>query len=354
MLMQFVARTALLLFGQLNVRHASMSLCDPHTDLCRWADAHGVQRSVHVGPSKFGGNGLVATKAMAARAEALRVPLSLCLGVTRDDDYLFATQLAMKLHNGEAEEYRRALPPPPSVLHRWHELDLAALQNATLASEAARWRETRRAQYELASQSEADASIGESRFNDLYDIVAARTLGARGDTTDTLRLVPLVSMAQHSCTAGGQFAVRDNCFCLLSGQACDAGGEIFLDYGSRTSDEFLLQYGFVPDRNRHDAATISLGTLAGAAVAHVDWTSVETASSDVRDACSAMLEEMPTSLATDIELLRAAERESEAGDATSSEEYKMALRYRIAKKQLLTAVAGVPAVTAATSAFARL
>lgn len=347
MLMQTVLRTAIvapLLLPRGPLR-ADVSLCAPHEALAEWADDNGVKRSVYIGQSKFGGNGLLAAKALAPGDEVLSVPLDLCVGVTRDEDRLFATQLAMKLHCGAADEYTRALPPPPAVLHRWQEADLLELQNATLVAEATRWRLTRREQYELAAQ--FLTSITEPRFNDLYDCVAARTLGARGDAEGTLRLVPLVSMAQHSCTTGGQFAVRGDAFCLLAGRACEPGDEIFLDYGARTSDEFALQYGFIPDRNRHDAATVPLGTSD--AVAHVDWSSAERASREVRKACQALLDDLPTSLATDIDLLRAAEAE-----VATTEEYAMALRYRIAKKQLLTAVAGVPAVTAATSAFARL
>jgi len=37
-----------------------------------------------------------------------------------------------------------------------------------------------------------------------------------------------------------------------------AGGEVLLDYGARPSDEFLLQYGFAPERNPHDGATLRL------------------------------------------------------------------------------------------------
>ena len=62
----------------------------------------------------------------------------------------------------------------------------------------------------------------------------------------------------------------------------------------------------------------------------------------MRDACELQLATMPTSLAEDVTLAASA-------DGTAS----LALSYRVAKKQLLSAVAGHAAASAATSAFAR-
>ena len=334
--------TPLLVALPMQARHAAVALCSPHAALFEWADANGAVRCVQIGPSKFGGLGLVATKSVAAGAELLRIPLELSVGVPRDEQNTWAMRLAMRLHNGERKRYSRALPAAPNVLHRWTASQLAQLQNATLVDEAARWRNTRREHHELA---QTIAPIDEPSFNEIYDCVAARTFGARGEQ-DTLRLVPLISMAQHSCTTGGQFALRGDAVCLLSGRALAAGDEVFLDYGARTSDEFALQYGFVPDRNKHDAATVPLDT--GGEVAQVRWEDADDAPSDVRDACTALLASLPSTLAADIDELRAAESEG-AEEATL-----IALRYRVAKKQLLTAVAGVPAVSEATSAFARM
>jgi hypothetical protein len=111
--------------------------------------------------------------------------------------------------------------------------------------------------------------------------------------------------------------------------------------------QFALQYGFVPERNPHDGLAVPL--MSGGS-AHVEWSSVATASQTVRDACAAHLAAMPTSLAYDVQMLRELQaRESAADD---DDELCVALRYRIAKKQLLSAVSGAPAASAATSAFA--
>ena len=83
---------------------------------------------------------------------------------------------------------------------------------------------------------------------------------------------------------------------------------------------------------------------------HVGWASCDTASQEVRDSCAALLATMPTSLAEDVAALR--ELDAAAQPDEQSARASLALRYRIAKKQLLSAVAGQPAACAATSAFA--
>ena len=129
--------------------------------------------------------------------------------------------------------------------------------------------------------------------------------------------------------------------------------------GERTACQFALQYGFVPDHNRHDMLTVSVGDSRR--LLHVGWNCAAASTPvEVRDACAELLRSMPTSLAEDVDMLRALEaRDVEAALAEESslvgkllEERAIALRYRISKKQLLAAVSGLPASCAATSAFA--
>ena len=127
--------------------------------------------------------------------------------------------------------------------------------------------------------------LAEERFSDLYDLACSCALGARGEaginggaSGDTLRLVPMLDMAQHCPSAGGQFALRGDRICLLACRSCEEGVECYLDYKERTSDEFALQYGFVPERNLHDALTLPVeGSGSRQSVVHVDWSSARSA-----------------------------------------------------------------------------
>mmetsp|Transcript_72905 Transcript_72905/g.161989 ORF Transcript_72905/g.161989 Transcript_72905/m.161989 type:complete len:155 (-) Transcript_72905:260-724(-) len=121
-----------------------------------------------------------------------------------------------------------------------------------------------------------------------------------------------------------------------------AGGEVLLDYGARPSDEFLLQYGFAPERNPHDGATLRLPCGTRYSFGWED-SGIRT-SSVVRAACEQSLAAMPTSLADDVEAFA-----MQCGNNTT---LACALRYRIGKKQLLSAIAGHAAASAETSAFA--
>lgn len=350
---------------------------DPIQSLHEWADRHGAARSVRVGPSRFGGRGLVATDAVVADAPLLSIPLDLTIsthrGTTQDAEH-WATRLALKLYHARLEEtpppHVLALPSPPNVPHRWSDSWLHELQNATLAGEAQRWRQLRREQFILACASISEARPArwsEAEFNDLYDLSCSRALGARaerdGGDCDTLRLVPLLDMAQHCPTAGGRFALSrgGEHLTLFAGRRCVEGDECYLDYGRRASDEFLLQYGFVPERNVYDSLSIRVEGARGARELHLSWRDVESASQEVRDACAAMLASMPSTLAEDVSLLEQASEHAsssdESRDASSDgsiphDVLVTALRYRVGKKQLLRAIAGAPPACAATSAFA--
>ena len=115
--------------------------------------------------------------------------------------------------------------------------------------------------------------------------------------------------------------------------------------------QFLLQYGFIPDRNTHDAITVPLGL--GEQAVCVRWESLDSITPEVRAACAVMLEALPTSLTEDLKMLDDLQESGE--DSTHGHATRCtALRYRIAKKMLMAACVGQPAATAETSAFARL
>ena len=340
---------------QLAVQFSVVVLFAPLTHayaLHTWADAHRVKRAVDVGPSGFGGNGLVARRRLSAGEQVLSIAKELTLATPKLDEsgLHWGTRLAIAMRDaGQSSIHYATLPAPPRVLHRWSDASLAELQNATLTAEALRWRETRQEQFRLASASGTWESDDEPRFFDLYDLACSRAIGARGDD-EMLRLIPLLDMAQH-CHSGGQFAMRGSSMCLITGGAYEAGAEVFLDYGARTSDEYALQYGFVPSpRNPHDGVLLPVDGGGGS----VDWPAVQRGlPTAVRDACASLLAAQPASLGDDVSELRAVEsRGPEHAGGDEAEELMTALRYRIGKKQLLAAAAGMPAASAATSAFA--
>ena len=168
--------------------------------------------------------------------------------------------------------------------------------------------------------------------------------GVRGER---LLLVPLIDMANHAHGIGGEFSVcpHSGDVTLLAGSDLAPGDEVLLDYGARPTDEFLLQYGFVPIHNPHDETVVQLS--CGGRVT-ISWSDARNAAADVRAACDQALREMPTSLTEDSAALR------QASDSDLGEAVETALRYRVAKKSLLAAVAGHAVASAETSAFAAM
>jgi len=218
------------------------------------------------------------------------------------------------------------------------------LQNATLVREA-------RKHAELQSESFARVAdrthVPRQTYERAWELAASRVIGARGARGlrgEWLLLVPYLDMANHAHGIGGQlsFDAQTGDVSLLAGRDLAEGDEVLLDYGEgRCNSEFLLQYGFVPSHNPHDETTVQ---LADGSSRTVTWDDAHTAAPEVRAACESTLEQMPTSLTAD-----AAELAS--GNARGA--YAAALSYRVAKKALLSAVAGHSASSAATSVFAQ-
>lgn len=110
-----------------------------------------------------------------------------------------------------------------------------------------------------------------------------------------------------------------------------------LSYGDRPIDDFVLHYGFVPNRSSGDSVQVP-------DVGRVTWATSATLSEADRAACAMMLMGFPTSIAEDVELLAAV--------APDDAPMRLALEYRLAKKRLLAAAAGIPPSSPETSAFA--
>lgn len=149
---------------------------------------------------------------------------------------------------------------------------------------------------------------------------------------------------------------------------------MFLDYGARSSDQFLLHYGFLPFPNPAEALFLSppdgprsvsvsdsspgprstlLCTLhaprpdaARRPISRheITWTQLRAPlQEDIRLACAQTLAALPTSLEEDEEALAEAEAKTTCvGENGMSGDLLLALQYRVSKKRLLASAAASP------------
>lgn len=254
--------------------------------------------------------GLVATEALKKGDVAVRVPLDLAYVESRDGPNHWAARLALRLDDDD-DPYVAALPTAPDVPTRWFEW---SLQNATFHEEILKTKQWR---------------IDQGVDLDKLDLVCSRSLALNS----CIAMVPFIDMANHVPTdrGGGFYELVDGHVRIVAGTDLDVGDAVNIDYGDRPVEDFLLHYGFVPDHNPRDTLRLPTGDL-------ISWRwrdpSLETQALNLLDA-------MPTSLADDLSELASA---SDARQCTT-------LRYRIAKKQLLSFAAGLQPSSPDTSAF---
>ena len=95
-------------------------------------------------------------------------------------------------------------------------------------------------------------------------------------------MVPFLDLANHS-PRGGRFDVEGQDICLFVADNIKAGEEVFLDYGARSNDQFLLHYGFLPHPNPADAVTVP---LSDGSTQQITWTQLDQPlPADLRYAC---------------------------------------------------------------------
>uniref|UniRef100_A0A7S4DSI2 SET domain-containing protein n=1 Tax=Lotharella globosa TaxID=91324 RepID=A0A7S4DSI2_9EUKA len=74
-------------------------------------------------------------------------------------------------------------------------------------------------------------------------------------------LVPILDVANHapSEAGGGFFEVTSDSVSLVVGsRGANKGEEVYLDYGERPVEDFLLHYGFVPERCPSDSISVPI------------------------------------------------------------------------------------------------
>lgn len=171
-------------------------------------------------------------------------------------------------------------------------------------------------------------------------------------------MTPGIDFINHSSRMTGLAEVAyeyfSDRFVVRSGEAYQAGNQVYISYGAQSSDSFLQYYGFVEEDNPAEEYVfgsevenmlgVEAGTLIakrGAGFAPTVVSAIasrkfggkrESARQALKELCYAELDGMKTTIADDRKILDALE------DKANSR-FKLAVRYRVGKKQLLADVA---------------
>ncbi|CAJ1941121.1 unnamed protein product [Cylindrotheca closterium] len=315
----------------------------------RWIDEQpNVERSVAVQDDGIAGRGLVATCLLQPGQVAASIPPALTIRHEDDNENdNWAGELAAKLlnhvHRGPSSalaayiEY--GLPETaPTVPCRWDTEQLMQLQNATLLEtiqQVSEWRHDQTSRHCTTSD--------DSEYLKYLDLVCSRTLKGGGGR----QLVPLIDLANHATReqGGGQFRVlKDGTVQLLVGErTIQPGQAVTLDYGARNVDDFLLHYGFVPDRCYSDSVSLLIQRKeddgdSSSSTEIFSWNDCQGfrghPDSSVRSAARTLLESFPTSLEDDVQRLNQGQNHDYPVD-------RSIVSYRYAKKSMLASLAGV-------------
>ena len=314
-------------------------------------DGMGAERSCEVGPTPFG-RGLVATRDLAPGAEALRIPLSCAMAEPADGggeeaglEDTWAGRLAMRvlerqLSGGCPHVATFPDPPPTPARGDWPTSALDAFDDAFFREEIDAAFNWRYAQWEAHCQDESSRYELRDSFLGALDLVCSRTFRVGSSKM----LVPLIDMANHASRPGGgghhHVEADGDSICLLAGdRGVRRGEEVTLDYGSRRNEDWILHYGFVPDRNTEGERI----RLSGSART-VSWDDVGTDDAYLREECQLLYREIPTSIEEDLLLLR---DESIVSDFRRQQ----AINHRLSRKMLLSAIIGEKAASPKASFF---
>jgi hypothetical protein len=328
-------------------------------------DRMGATRFCEIGETKFG-RGLVATKDLMPGETVLRIPLSETIIVETDQfdlgliDDPWAGKLAGKLlerqrrenANKDSSKYSDALPPPPPPPTRgWSVQALQTLEDVDTLQKIETQREWQNQQWKTFGEdltSDDRTTPGDhQRFLDALDLVSSRTIryGSK------FMLAPFLDMANHaSRNEGGGFykiidgpmGTRKKEIALKVGdRGINVRDEVLLDYGDRNNDEWLLYYGFLPDRNSAESLILPESQRT------ITWDDANGEDEGLKEERKVVLNVSSVTLQEDIDTLNKRKRNKKHND----DQMELALKYRIARKTLLSAVAGVKTSSAFSSAF---
>ena len=351
-----------------------ISTCDedkiisPSLLLQEHLDRMGATRFCEIGETKFG-RGLVATKDLMPGETVLRIPLSETIIVeTEQSDHQgliddpWAGKLAVKLlerqrrgnANKDSSKYSDALPlPPPTPTRGWSVQALQTLEDVDTLQKIETQRKWQNQQWKTFGEdftSEDKITPGDhQRFLDALDLVSSRTIRCGSK----FMLVPFLDMANHASRdegggfykiidAKGPLGTRKKEIALKVGdRGINVGDEVLLDYGDRNNDEWLLYYGFLPNRNSAESLILPDSQRT------ITWDDVNGEDESLKDECKVVLSLSSTTLQEDIDTLNKLRRNKKHND----DQMELALNYRTARKTLLSAVAGVKTSSGFSSAF---
>lgn len=188
-----------------------------------------------------------------------------------------------------------------------------------------------------------------------YDILLPKILKVvQGVQLKRYAMTPGIDFINHSSSVTGKAEVVyeyfTDKFVVQAGEEYKTGDQVFISYGAQSNDSLIQYYGFVEDENPSETYTFGneveqvLGVRAGSLIARrtsgFDDSSVQDVAKKLRgnkdsarkalnQLCVAELSGMPTRLDQDVEMLK-------RGDCENDARLKLAVRYRIEKKQVLT------------------
>jgi len=337
---------------------------DPPTALQKYLDRAGVFRLCDIGPTKYG-RGLVARRDLQPGETVLRIPLSQTIVIETSQSSqeassisdAWAGQLAQKLIKEQQNTkenvsniirtYSDVLPPPPPTPARgdWSLEVLQMLGHSDILRDIEIAQAWRNDQWEMFGES--NGALGDQqRFFDALDLVSSRTIRCGSK----FMLVPFLDMANYASRdqGGGYYSLvkgprgDDEIELKIGDRGVKTGGEVFLDYGDRSNEEWLIYYGFLPDRNTAESIILPDSPYT------ITWDDVNGARDEsLKEECKLVLYRSSTTLIDDMQTLNELEADENDNDITKV----LALKYRIARKTLLSAVAGAKTSSAFTSAF---
>lgn len=188
----------------------------------------------------------------------------------------------------------------------------------------------------------------------MYDIIFPKILRlVQGVELKRYAMTPGIDLINHSSLVTGKADVSyeyfTDRFVVKAGEDYHEGDQVFVSYGAQSNDSLLQFYGFVEDDNLSETYTFGadvarlLGTQENnliyrnrgfdektiQAVSKKLGNNKEFARAALRDLCSAELAGLPTTLQEDLAMLKSGQCENDA-------RLKIAVRYRIEKKKLLS------------------
>ena len=263
-------------------RHTCMSATRAAAqDLRNWVEEHGgAVNNVLAGPTQHG-LGLLATEAIKNGDVAVRVPKE-CLIYHPNDEALlelhnsipedfWAARLALLLlaerSKGEASPMKRyldTLPASFTVPLFWTPKAISTLKYPTVQQRLLSQAKFIQAFATEQLTTEREAGIFAGRHIDAdafgWAVAASSSRAVRVDGHPRL-LCPFIDLGNHAAPGAASCELRGTQAGgveLVALRDIELGEELTYDYGARSNDDFLLEYGFLPAApNRHDDVALA-------------------------------------------------------------------------------------------------